>query len=201
MLFFGCTVLLVIGLAGVLTSRGGTEVLAEGGGEEAQLVEQTIEGRRPEQDSPGADQRPDRGPAALGPLLDRSREWWPTIHDTLRAARRDPQVKALLLDIDSPGGGITASDVIYHELKEFHEQTGKEIVSVFGDVAASGAYYVASASQRIVAHPTTVTGSIGVIMPLVGMEDLLVKIGVKYASDQVRPDEGRRVALPRHDAR
>ncbi len=178
-LFFGCTVLLVIGLAGVLTSRGGTEVLAEGGGEEAQLVEQTIEGRGPNKillvpisgliaDLPRSD------------LFSTEPGMVATIHNTLRAARRDPQVKALLLDIDSPGGGITASDVIYHELKEFHEQTGKEIVAVFGDVAASGAYYVASASQRIVAHPTTVTGSIGVIMPLVGMEDLLVKIGVKY---------------------
>ena len=117
-----------------------------------------------------------------------------TIHDALRAARKDPQVKALLLDIDSPGGGITASDVIYHELKEFHEQTGKDIVSIFGDVAASGAYYVASASQRIVAHPTTVTGSIGVIMPLIGMEDLLAQDRHQVASDQVRPDEGRRVA-------
>ena len=177
-LFFGCTVLLLIGLAGVLTSRSGTDVLANGAGEEAQLVEQTIEGHGPNKillvpvsgliaDVPRSDFfRSEPGMVA-------------SIHDTLRAARRDPQVKALLLDIDSPGGGITASDVIYHELKEFHEQTGKEVVSVFGDVAASGAYYVASASQRIVAHPTSVTGSIGVIMPLIGMEDLFLKIGIK----------------------
>lgn len=177
-LFFAFTVLLLIGFVGLLTSRGGTDVLAESAGEEAQLVEQTIQGRGPNK-------------ILLVPIsgliadLPRSDLLWSepgmvaSIHNILRAARRDPQVKALLLDIDSPGGGITASDVIYHELKEFHEQTGKEIVSVFDDVAASGAYYVASASQRIVAHPTAVTGSIGVIMPLFGMEDLFGKIGVK----------------------
>ena len=184
-LFFGCTVLLLIGFAGLLLCPGRNGVSVEGGGEEAQLVEQTIEGHGPNKillvpisglitDAPRSDLfRSEPGMVA-------------SIHDMLRAARRDPQVKAVLLDIDSPGGGITASDVLYHELKEFHEQTGKEIVSVFDDVAASGAYYVASASQRIVAHPTAVTGSIGVIMPLFGAEDLFAKIGVTVAPDQVR---------------
>ena len=69
--------------------------------------------------------------------------------------------------------------MLYHELQEFHQDTNKEIVSLLGDVAASGGYYVAAASQRIVAHPTTVTGSIGVLMPLVGIEGLLDKVGVK----------------------
>ncbi|MGO8703802.1 MAG: signal peptide peptidase SppA [Candidatus Brocadiia bacterium] len=177
-LFFACTVLLVIGLAGVLTSRTGTDIVADGSGEEAQLVEQTIEGHGPNK----VLLVPISGLIADMPrsnLFSSEPGMVAAIHDALRAARKDPQVKALLLDIDSPGGGITASDVIYHELKEFHEQTGKDIVSIFGDVAASGAYYVASASQRIVAHPTTVTGSIGVIMPLIGMEDLFLKIGVK----------------------
>jgi protease IV len=176
-LFFGCTVLLVIALLGLLQSRSGTDVGVDGSGEETQLVEQTIEGHGPNKillvpisgliaDLPRSDFFRS-GPGMVA-----------SIHDMLRVARRDPQVKVVLLDIDSPGGGITASDVIYHELKEFHEQTGKEIVSVFGDMAASGAYYVASASQRIVAHPTAVVGSIGVIMPLFGVENLLGKIGV-----------------------
>jgi len=177
-LFFGCTVLLLIGFVGLLMSRNGTDVRADGAAEETLLIEQTIEGHGPNKillvpitgiiaDMPRSD------------LFSSEPGMVATIHETLRAARRDPQVKAVLLDIDSPGGGITASDVIYHELKEFHDQTGKDIVSVFGDVAASGAYYVASASQRIVAHPTAVTGSIGVIMPLIGMEDLFAKIGIK----------------------
>jgi len=177
-LFFGCTVLLLIGFVGLVMSRGGTDIRSAGDGEETQLVEQTIEGHGPNKillvpvsglitDLPRSD------------LFLSQPGMVASIHDMLRAARRDPQVKVLLLDIDSPGGGITASDVIYHDLKEFHEQTGKDIVSVFGDVAASGAYYVASASQRIVAHPTAVTGSIGVIMPLIGMEDLFAKIGIK----------------------
>jgi protease-4 len=177
-LFFACTVLLLIAFAGLALSRGGTAVSVEAGGEETQLIEQTIEGHGSNKillvpisglitDTPRSDL------FRTGPGMVAS------IHDMLRVARRDPQVKAVLLDIDSPGGGITASDVIYHELKEFHDQTGKEIVSVFDDVAASGAYYVASASQRIVAHPTAVTGSIGVIMPLFGAESLLAKIGVQ----------------------
>ncbi len=177
-LFFGCTVLLLIAFVGLLMSRNGTDVRTDGAGEETELIEQTIEGRGPNKilvvpvsgliaDMPRSD------------LFSSEPGMVETIHDMLRAARKDPQVKAVLLDIDSPGGGITASDVIYHDLKEFHEQTGKDIVSLFGDVAASGAYYVASASQRIVAHPTAVTGSIGVIMPLIGMEDLFAKIGIK----------------------
>jgi protease-4 len=177
-LFFASTVLLLIGFAGLLLSRGGG-VSVESAGEEVQLIEQTVQGHGPNKvllvpinglimDAPRSD------------LLWAEPGMVSSIHDMLRIARRDPQVKALLLEIDSPGGGITASDVIYHELKQFHEQTGKEIVSVFDDVAASGAYYVASASQRIVAHPTALTGSIGVIMPLFGAEDLLVKIGVQW---------------------
>jgi len=102
-----------------------------------------------------------------------------TIREMLRAARKDTHIKALILDIDSPGGGITASDVLRHELADFQEQTGVPIICLLGDVAASGGYYVASASQYIVAHPTTVTGSIGVIMPLLGIQDLLSKIGVE----------------------
>jgi protease-4 len=177
-LFFGTTVLLVIGFVGLLMNQNGTDVRADGSSGEPQLVEQTIQGHGPNKillvpisglitDVPRSDFfRSEPGMVA-------------SIHDMLRVARRDPQVKALLLDIDSPGGGITASDVIHHELTEFHKETGKEIVSVFDDVAASGAYYIASASQRIVAHPTAVTGSIGVIMPLFGIEELFVKIGIK----------------------
>jgi protease-4 len=176
-LFFASTVLLLIAFVGVLLSRGATGVSIEGG-EEAQLIEQTIEGHGPNK-------------VLLVPIsgliadMSSSDLFWSergtasSIHDMLRAARRDPQVKAVLLEIDSPGGGITASDVIYHDLKQFHEETGKRIVSVFDDLAASGAYYVACASQRIVAHPTALTGSIGVIVPLFGAEDLLSKIGIQ----------------------
>lgn len=81
----------------------------------------------------------------------------------LRKAAQDPDVKALLLEINSPGGTITASDILYHEIQAFQQKTGAKVVSLFMDLAASGAYYIALPSDRILAHPTTITGSVGVI--------------------------------------
>jgi len=175
-LFFVSTVLLLLALVGVAVGKGGLE--ARGGPAEEQLVEQTVQGEGTNKillipiNGVIAD-LPDEGLFGGGPGL------ITTVRDALRAARKDEEVKAVLLEIDSPGGGITASDVVYHELQEFHQDTKKDIVSLLGDVAASGGYYVAAASQRIVAHPTTVTGSIGVLIPLVGIEGLLDKVGVK----------------------
>ena len=102
-----------------------------------------------------------------------------TVHRMLSAAKKDASIKAVILRIDSPGGGITASDVLYHEIETFRKETGKPVVALLGDVAASGGYYVAAAAEHIVAHSTTVTGSIGVMMPLLGVQNLLEKIGVE----------------------
>ena len=99
---------------------------------------------------------------------------------SIRRATLDPQVKALILEVNSGGGGITASDVIYKALKNFKAaQDGRVIVTVMGDVAASGAYYISLPSDFIMAHPTTVTGSIGVIMQSYNIKDLAAKIGIK----------------------
>lgn len=98
--------------------------------------------------------------------------------ERLRAAEEDPAVKAVILKIDSPGGSITGSDIIYHRVKEL-QATGKKVVASLGDLAASGGYYVASPADSIVAHPTTVTGSIGVIIQSLNLEGLMGKIGVK----------------------
>lgn len=101
----------------------------------------------------------------------------------LRAIRRatlDREVKAIILDIDSGGGGITASDIIYKALVDFREaQSGRCVVAVFNDLAASGAYYIALAADRIVAHPTAVTGSIGVLMQSINVKELAQKIGIR----------------------
>jgi len=97
----------------------------------------------------------------------------------LDQARKDPDVRAVLLRINSPGGGVTASDVIHHELARFRAETNKPIVAWFGDTAASGGYYVAMAADHIVAAPTCVTGSIGVIATFPNVEGLGEKIGVK----------------------
>jgi protease-4 len=88
-------------------------------------------------------------------------------------------VKGLILEINSGGGGITASDIIYNALLNFKKaDEGRVIVSVFGDTAASGAYYIALASDHILAHPTTVTGSIGVVLQTYNFKELAQKIGV-----------------------
>ncbi len=97
----------------------------------------------------------------------------------LKKAADDERVKAVVLRIDSPGGGVTASDEIYTEILRFKRERHRPVVAALGDVAASGGYYVACAADRIVAHPTTVTGSIGVILLNLNLEGLLAKIGVR----------------------
>jgi len=101
------------------------------------------------------------------------------VREALDRARRDKAVKAVVLRINSPGGGVTASDVLYHELKKFKQETGVKIVAHIMDVGASGAYYAALAADAITAQPTSVTGSIGVIMYRVDVTGLMQKVGVQ----------------------
>ena len=104
------------------------------------------------------------------------------VKEELTMAAEDGQIKALLLRINSPGGTVTASDVMYHELTAFKARRKIPIVAVIMDVGASGGYYVATAADRIVVHPTSVTGSVGVIMLRVNAEGLLQKIGVEASA-------------------
>ena len=96
----------------------------------------------------------------------------------LRLAEKDEKVKAVLLKIDSPGGSSTASDILYHEIVAFKERTGKKVVVCMMNIAASGGYYVALPADMIMAHPTTVTGSVGVILIRPEVSQLMEKIGV-----------------------
>lgn len=96
----------------------------------------------------------------------------------LEKAKKDPDIKALLLKIDSPGGTVTASDLIYHEIQKYKEETGVVVVAVLMNLAASGGYYVSLPADLIMAHPTTVTGSVGVIMMRPGVVGLMDKAGV-----------------------
>ena len=100
------------------------------------------------------------------------------IKEELQWAQNDPDVKAVVIRINSPGGTVTASDLLYHEIKMFKEKTGKKVIASIMDLGASGGYYVAVAADKIVVHPTSVTGSIGVIMVNLNMKGLLEKIGV-----------------------
>lgn len=96
----------------------------------------------------------------------------------LRKAEKDKQIKAILLKINSPGGTITASDILYHEILSFKERTGAIIVVSMMDTAASGGYYIALPADLIMAHPTTITGSVGVIFMHPKLIGLMDKIGV-----------------------
>lgn len=99
---------------------------------------------------------------------------------TIKEFRKDHTIKAILVRIDSPGGGVGPSQEIYRELKR--TAGSKPIVASLGGVAASGGYYVASAANRVVANPGTVTGSIGVIMYLPMLRDLFGKIGYEMVT-------------------
>jgi protease-4 len=90
-----------------------------------------------------------------------------------------PAVKAIVLRIDSPGGGVVPSQEIYEAVKRVRDKHNKTVVASMGTVAASGGYYIAVGTDRIVANPGTLTGSIGVIMELANVEGLLKKIGVE----------------------
>ena len=91
----------------------------------------------------------------------------------------DDGVKAIVLRVDSPGGGVGPAQEIYREIMRIRSTSKKKVVTSMGSVAASGGYYIACASDRIIANPGTITGSIGVIMQFSNLEELLKKIGVK----------------------
>ena len=99
------------------------------------------------------------------------------LKDRLLAAEKNHRIKAVILRIDSPGGSVTASDLIHRELLAFKERTGMPIIAHLTDTAASGGIYLAMAADEVYALPTTVTGSIGVLVMMPQMHELGRKIG------------------------
>lgn len=97
----------------------------------------------------------------------------------MERAARDTSVKAVVLRVNSPGGTVTASDTMYQIVQRFRKETGKPVIASCQEVAASGAYYVSCAADAIVAQPTTVVGSIGVIFSSFNVEGTLNLIGVR----------------------
>ncbi len=101
-----------------------------------------------------------------------------TIMSELRDAAEDPNIKAVVLHINSPGGTVAASQEISDEIVKL-KQKGKKVVASMGDIAASGGYWVAAFSDKIVANPGTMTGSIGVIIQTINYQGLYDKLGLE----------------------
>ena len=100
------------------------------------------------------------------------------VREALRKAERDPDVAGVVLRINSPGGTVTASDIIRHEIMLFKDHKKVPVYACITGIGASGAYYIATAADEISAHPTAITGSIGVMVMRFNVEGLISKIGV-----------------------
>src|SRR5580765_931421 len=105
-----------------------------------------------------------------------------TFKEELTRAAKDDRIKAVVVRINSPGGTVTASDILYHELREFKAKKKVPVIASMMDVGASGGYYLAMAADNVLVHPSTVTGSIGVIMLTVNARGLLEKVGVEASA-------------------
>jgi len=116
------------------------------------------------------------------------------IIEQLEKHRTNPTVKAIVLRINSPGGGVSPSQEIYEELIKTRQVNKKPVVASMGSLAASGGYYIASAADVIVANPGSITGSIGVLIQVPNISGLLQKIGVK--SMVVKSGEHKDLASP-----
>lgn len=101
-----------------------------------------------------------------------------SFHDKLEFAARDPAVVAVVLRINSPGGSVTACDIMAEELRRFKHETRKPVVACLMDVATSGAYLVAAHADRIVAHPTGLTGGLGAVFNHYNLQDALAQLNV-----------------------
>ncbi len=101
------------------------------------------------------------------------------IREALQKAEADHAIGGVVLRINSPGGTITSTDIVYHEIMRFKKKRNIRIVASMMDVAASGGYYIAMAADEIVAHPTTITGSIGVIALKFNVEGLMERLGIR----------------------
>jgi len=101
------------------------------------------------------------------------------IKEQLQKAEGDSSIVGVIVRINSPGGTVTATDTIYHELMQFKKRACVRIIACMTGLATSGGYYVASAADEIMAHPTSITGSIGVIATKLNVDKLLSKIGIE----------------------
>jgi protease-4 len=115
-----------------------------------------------------------------GPAISRTSAATPEgLRDQLRQAGEDERVRALVLEVDSPGGGVVPTDQMHESIEEFKEETGKPVVVLMGATAASGGYYISTAADSIVANESTLTGSLGVIFEYLNFAEAAEEYGIE----------------------
>jgi len=114
--------------------------------------------------------------------------------DALQQAEEDPSVAGVVLEINSPGGGVTASDEMHQSILDFEKSSDRPVVVSMGDTAASGGYYISTAADRIVASETTITGSLGVFIPLLNYSAASQKYGV--SQEYIKSGEFKTMGSP-----
>lgn len=147
------------------------------------LEEQVLEGDGPKKilllDISGTISEQEKSSGMLG---QRTPSTVSLVREALQKAEQDRDISGVILRINSPGGGVTASDIIRHDIVEFKKRRKVPVLASMLSVGASGGYYVATASDAIIAHPTTITGSIGVLLMKFNVVGLMGKIGVEEQS-------------------
>jgi protease-4 len=116
------------------------------------------------------------------------------IREELDMAAEDKRIKAVILRINTPGGDVTTCDIINHELERYKGERDVPIIAQLMGVAASGGYYIAASADSIVAHPTTVTGGIGVVAYKINASGLMEKIGI--SNETVKSGEKKDLGSP-----
>lgn len=151
-----------------------------GGGRQAGFTSTLVEGEAEEKDFIAI--VPVQGLIMEPPSDNPGRGSYSQMAKLLRQLAKEENLKGILLVVDSPGGGVTTSDRMYEELRRFKLDKKIPVVAHFEDVAASGGYYVAMAADHIIAHPTSVTGSIGVISRFYNLSELMDRFGVEVST-------------------
>lgn len=119
------------------------------------------------------------------------------LQERLEKARKDDRVKAVIIRLNTPGGTVAATEAMYREIERFKERSSKPVIALMTDVAASGGFYLACAADHIVAQPTTITGSIGVIMQLVSVKPLMDRWGIEATALTSGPNKAAGSPLSR----
>ena len=132
--------------------------------------------------------------ARQGSLLEPSENPLDLFVEAIDKAEADPSVEAIVLRINSPGGTVTAADIMYERVMHYRKTTGKPVVASTQDLAASGGYYIACGADRIVSQPTGIVGSVGVIFMTVNVEGTMSKIGIR--SDAIKSGSHKDMGSP-----